>query len=437
MKRTSILLLAVTSFVVAACGATTQPDPQTSQSVEVLGPNDDGEFYVVGLSSAAPHADVQVGAATQTTVTSDESGSFAARVVGEVDGAFTILTGGVETTVHAATPEKVNINTASSRGLESLPAIGEVLASRIVAYRSARGLYADLDELLKVDGIGPVTLETITPWVEADINLNAATRTQLMALPTIGTVRADAIIAWRDTFGPFENVEQLMDVPGIGVNEFDAVHDFVAVGESPSEFPGADLININTATVDLLTELDGIGPARATAIVDFRDAQGLFVAKDALLYVPGIGPATLEKIRDRITVGVLDINEGTFLGNATWTYADDGVVLATGMTEDMMVTSHYGVDTAELVLTFVGSAACVETTNCAPVALKGVLADDGSHDFQLLGFLPAGDGLGEFTVAYTSSNAGALGEDGLELTFVAVRGLETYTLDLTAGRVLQ
>jgi competence protein ComEA len=61
-------------------------------------------------------------------------------------------------------------------------------------------------------------------------------------------------------------------------------------------------ININSATAAELDSLSGIGPAKAQAIVDYRDQNGPFQTVDDLLNVPGIGPKILESIRDQITV---------------------------------------------------------------------------------------------------------------------------------------
>jgi competence protein ComEA len=67
--------------------------------------------------------------------------------------------------------------------------------------------------------------------------------------------------------------------------------------------PGADaVVNLNTAGVDQLDALPGIGPAIARAIVDHRDRNGPFAAVDELLDVRGIGDAKLADLRDRVTV---------------------------------------------------------------------------------------------------------------------------------------
>lgn len=48
------------------------------------------------------------------------------------------------------------------------------------------------------------------------LNLNTATEEELCALPGIGAVKAAAIVRYREAHGPFESMEALDDVPGIG-----------------------------------------------------------------------------------------------------------------------------------------------------------------------------------------------------------------------------
>ena len=55
----------------------------------------------------------------------------------------------------------VNINTATSEQLQTLPDIGPVLADRIIAYRTEHGGFRSVGELTNVPGIGEKTLETI------------------------------------------------------------------------------------------------------------------------------------------------------------------------------------------------------------------------------------------------------------------------------------
>ncbi|WP_019342799.1 ComEA family DNA-binding protein [Stutzerimonas stutzeri] len=62
-------------------------------------------------------------------------------------------------------------------------------------------------------------------------------------------------------------------------------------------------INLNSADAETLTrELKGIGATKAKAIVVYRDAHGPFSSVDELLEVKGIGAATLEKNRAKLSV---------------------------------------------------------------------------------------------------------------------------------------
>lgn len=63
-----------------------------------------------------------------------------------------------------------------------------------------------------------------------------------------------------------------------------------------------NIIHINTATLDELEGLKGIGKVKAQAILDYRSENGDFLSPEELLQVDGIGPATLENILPYITV---------------------------------------------------------------------------------------------------------------------------------------
>ncbi|MEZ5583386.1 MAG: ComEA family DNA-binding protein [Candidatus Competibacteraceae bacterium] len=68
----------------------------------------------------------------------------------------------------------------------------------------------------------------------------------------------------------------------------------------------AQTIDINTATAEELATLDGVGPAKAAAIIEYREVNGPFTSVDDLANVKGIGGKTLEKNRDKITIGPME-----------------------------------------------------------------------------------------------------------------------------------
>ena len=59
-------------------------------------------------------------------------------------------------------------------------------------------------------------------------------------------------------------------------------------------------VHLNSATLDQLDELPGIGPVTAQKILDYRSEHGAFGSVEELDAVPGIGPATLEELRDLV-----------------------------------------------------------------------------------------------------------------------------------------
>ncbi len=96
-----------------------------------------------------------------------------------------------------------------------------------------------------------------------------------------------------------------------GINLAQRIHDGEQInipgpGESASpnaqtlaETPQQTCINLNTASQDELQELDGVGPALSSRIVDYRQQVGSIATVEQLDAVSGIGPAMLEKIRTK------------------------------------------------------------------------------------------------------------------------------------------
>ena len=78
---------------------------------------------------------------------------------------------------------------------------------------------------------------------------------------------------------------------------------FVSTSFIPFAMATDGKININSATVEELTQLQKVGPKTAERIVAYRDANGPFKTVDDLKNVKGIGDKVLALNKDRLTVG--------------------------------------------------------------------------------------------------------------------------------------
>lgn len=77
---------------------------------------------------------------------------------------------------------------------------------------------------------------------------------------------------------------------------------FFIGGTAIAEEPLNTTLNINTATVEELSELKGIGEKKAKSIVEYREQNGHFEDKEQIKNVKGVGAKLFEKIKDLITV---------------------------------------------------------------------------------------------------------------------------------------
>jgi competence protein ComEA len=160
-----------------------------------------------------------------------------------------------------ATAYRVDLNRADRAELLQLPGVGPKLAARIEAYRRDNGGFRGVDELRKVQGIGPAALTRLRPWV------------------CVGDTQDEAEI----------------DTATVSVKHFTVP---AAGGKKPAP---TGLININKASAAELRRLPGIGPKLSQAIVDERD-RAPFKSADDLRRVHGIGAKTLDRLRPYVTV---------------------------------------------------------------------------------------------------------------------------------------
>ncbi len=152
------------------------------------------------------------------------------------------------------------------------------------------------------------------------VDLNKATEIELDRLPGVGPALARAIVQSRQRGGPFRSLGDLRRVSGLGQKKISQLEPYTtlpesAVGDGTAATDGdagsrsapakarPNRVNLNRASAEELETLPGIGPSRAQAIVRWREEHGRFRRVEDVLGVPGVGPATLERLRPLVRVG--------------------------------------------------------------------------------------------------------------------------------------
>lgn len=68
--------------------------------------------------------------------------------------------------------------------------------------------------------------------VSGKLNINAATVQELDALPGIGIVLGNRIVEYRNTYGPFTDISQILNIEGISQNLYMSIQDYIYAGDT-------------------------------------------------------------------------------------------------------------------------------------------------------------------------------------------------------------
>ena len=164
MSRADRFYLFVTVFLVIAAiagGIMLAVQHSRSQPVEIVlsqtqPPELSGELYIGGAVANPGIYSLKEGDTLQTLLT--DAGI-------ELDADLSHIELYIPRESEEESLQKIDINRAEPWLLEALPGIGEVLAQRIVDYRSENGPFRRIEDLLKVSGIGPATFEKIKDYI--------------------------------------------------------------------------------------------------------------------------------------------------------------------------------------------------------------------------------------------------------------------------------
>lgn len=176
-----------------------------------------------------------------------------------------------------ATNERVDLNRASAADIARLPRVSLKMAKTIVRERETRGGLLGVRDLDEIRGVGPGLIAAVTPHVTFGDTLRiAAERARRARGAAVAVGRpappAPLIVQSRPAAGP------------------------------ESRRSAGRPIRLNSASQADLERLPGIGPARARAIVAYRQGNGPFASVEDLEKVPGISRRLVGQLAGQVTV---------------------------------------------------------------------------------------------------------------------------------------
>ena len=197
----------------------------------------------------------------------------------------------------------------------------------------------------------------------------------------------------------------------------------------------ASLININTADAALLDTLQGIGPSKAAAIVDYRTKNGSFARIEDIQNVSGIGPSTYAGLAPFITVS--DASTARALSTASTATSTENISATVGGTAytppPSALTLNVGGDVNALIDVPLELIAAVKTKNGAvdPSALIEWSFGDGSSSEGTV-VEKTYHYAGTYLVAVTATDGAAIARDDFIIT---VRPAHVRILDISGDGI--
>jgi competence protein ComEA len=333
------------------------------------------------------------------------------------------------TTVTASTESSIiDLNNTSVSELTEIKGIGNETAEKIIEYAQNHG-FNSVDELTNVNGIGESKLEAIRPYVtvyvtaettfaeddaavifsdgkfDADaedhennvtytetapvaaavtfpLDLNTASADELTQIKGVGDALASRICEYAQSTG-FSSVSDLMNVNGVGDSKFAAISPYVTVLNPVTSAEATTVeattlettavtfpLDLNTASADELTQINGVGDVLASRICEYAKSTGFSSVSD-LMNVKGVGDSKFAAISPYVTVlnpvtpAETTTPETTAAVSETTVSADDDIFpieLNTATKEELVKINGIGDVMAEKIIEYAQSTGftCVD-----------------------------------------------------------------------------
>jgi len=187
----------------------------------------------------------------------------------------------------SAKGSRVNINSADAKTLETLPGVSASIANKIIAGRP----YSNLDDLKKVKGLSQTKINGLKNHITFGSTTASTKKTHKEKSATASTEET--------TTPPTETAKSST---GKSTTPLAATGSSSGTSATPKKTGPSEPININTASLEQLETLPGIGPTRAQAILDYRQQNGNFGSIEDIEKVKGIKQGEFSKIKEMIKV---------------------------------------------------------------------------------------------------------------------------------------
>src|SRR6516162_2328432 len=200
---------------------------------------------------------------------------------------------------HTKEKHLVDVNSADVSVLETLPGITPKLAQGIIDHRP----YQDLTDLSKVKGLSSSKVKAIKDDITFGSDVPASKGKSTKSSSKSSSKISSSEAGGHSTANPAEPSSSVAEPSKAAHNKnAESAPPLASTGSGAGRLAPGQTVNINTASLEELDALPGIGPTKAQAIIDYRNEHGPFNAIEDIENVKGIKAGEFSKLKNYIRV---------------------------------------------------------------------------------------------------------------------------------------